>query len=330
MPVEAPEGQTGLRIMYHSTDAEDEDRAVTGVVYYPNAEPTTPDGGWPILAWAHGTSGIAPACAPSRLPLAPPDYGIEGVRVATDYIGLGPEGELHPYLSAAAEGNAVIDSVVAAQNLAEARAGDRWVVAGHSQGGHAVLVASEMAKERLPGSPLLGAVAIAPGSQLGESYGDDVQIRIITTMVLFGAAYEDPDIDPSEYLGPQVYDVAADAAQNRCVGEVISSLLPLATSPDYWQVDPKTGSLGEAWVEENDPGRVPSDTPLFLVQGGQDVIVVPARTEALFERLCDLGDTVDRLDLPNAGHDTEPAEAADEITAWIADRFADVQPENDC
>ena len=40
---------------------------------------------------------------------------------------------------------------------------------------------------------LLGAVAIAPGSQLAKSFGDDLQARAITAMVLFGAATEDPE-----------------------------------------------------------------------------------------------------------------------------------------
>ncbi len=123
--------------MYHSTDAQGDDRAVTGVVYHPTGTP--PDGGWPVVAWAHGTSGIASPCAPSRLPQVPPDWDVAGVRVATDYIGLGPVGEIHPYLSAAAEANAVIDSVRAAGQIADAHAGTCWLVVGHSQGGHAAL-----------------------------------------------------------------------------------------------------------------------------------------------------------------------------------------------
>src|SRR5690606_28193025 len=82
-PVEAPPGEAGLRIMYRSTDGDGEPRAVTGVVYHPTDPP--PDGGWPVLASAHGTTGIAPSCAPSRFPSPPEAYGVTGVRVATDY-----------------------------------------------------------------------------------------------------------------------------------------------------------------------------------------------------------------------------------------------------
>lgn len=327
MPVEAPDGEAGLRVMYHSTDAEGDDRAVTGLVYWPTGEP--PDGGWPIVAWAHGTSGMAAPCAPSRAPGPPPGFGVEGVRVASDYIGLGPEGELHPYLSAAGEGHAVIDGVAAARALPDANAGDRWAVAGVSQGGHAALVTNERAADRLPDVELVGAVAIAPGSQLGESYGDDVQARVITAMVLFGAASEDPAIDPRDFLSPEGYTATADAVENGCIGDVISDVGPIAASPGYFVTDPRSDPVGTAWVEENDPGQV-AGSPLLLVQGGQDPLVVPARTAALFDRLCGLGQVVQQVDVPTANHDTITGEAADPISAWLAARFEGEPAPDDC
>ena len=328
MPIDAPPGEVGLRIMYHSTDAEGDDRAVTGLVYHPTDPP--PDGGWPILAWAHGTSGMAPPCAPSRVPAAPPDFGVQGVKVATDYIGLGPDGELHAYLSAAAEGHAVVDGVAAARALPEAHAGDRWVAAGHSQGGHAALVTNEMAADRLPGAELLGTVAIAPASELGASYGDQVQIRVIMMMVLFGAAYEDPAIDPADYLSPAAYAAASDVVPNGCIGDIITDLVPVAASPDVFVTDPRTDPVGSAWIDQNDPGQVASASPLLLVQGAQDMLVVPARTAALFDRLCGLDQVVDQLDLPTATHDTEITEGHDQIASWIAARFAGDPSPNDC
>lgn len=327
MPVEAAEGEVGLRIMYRSTDAEGDDRAVTGVVYSPTGE--APEGGWPIVAWAHGTTGLAAPCAPSRNPMPPPDFGLRGVRVATDYIGLGPEGELHPYLSAAAEGHAVIDGVAAVRSLPEVHAGDEWVVAGVSQGGHAALVTNEMAADRLPEADLLGAVALAPGSQLGETYGDDLQARIITTMVLVGVASEDPAIDLRDYLSLDVLTAAA-VIEEGCVGDIIETMAPVAASPDYFVTDPRSDPIGTAWLDENDPGQVASESPLLLVQGGQDPLVLPVRTAALFDRLCGLGQIVDMLDVPTADHDTVTDQARDDIATWLAARLAGEPAPDDC
>lgn len=327
MPVEAAEGEAGLRVMYLSDDAEGDVRAVTGLIHHPTGE--APEGGWPVLAWAHGTSGLAAPCAPSRSPAEPPAFGVEGVRVSTDYIGLGPEGEIHPYLSAAAEAHAVIDGVAAARSLPEVGAGDEWVVVGVSQGGHAALVTGERAAERLPDAELLGTVAIAPGAELGSTYGDDVQIKIITTMVLVGVAAEDPSVRLEDYLSPEAVE-AATVIEEGCVGDVIGALPAVAASPDYWVTDPRTSPVGERWLEENDPGKVASDAPLLVVQGGRDILVVPARTDALIERLCGIDQVVDLLEVPEGDHDTVTGLAEDDIATWVAARFAGEEPTTTC
>ncbi|MDN8154969.1 alpha/beta hydrolase, partial [Acinetobacter baumannii] len=40
----------------------------TSLVFTPNTQP--PVGGWPIVVWAHGTTGVADVCAPSKAALA--------------------------------------------------------------------------------------------------------------------------------------------------------------------------------------------------------------------------------------------------------------------
>ena len=54
-----------LRILYSSTDGIDGKTpiAVSGALYMPKGAP--PAGGWPVVAWAHGTVGAAAVCAPS-------------------------------------------------------------------------------------------------------------------------------------------------------------------------------------------------------------------------------------------------------------------------
>ena len=93
---------------------------------------------------------MAEQCALSRSATEAPGWGVEGVWAMTDYVGQGPVGELHPYLSKPSEGNAVIDAVRAARQLPDAGASERWVSIGHSQGGHGALSAHELAAERAP------------------------------------------------------------------------------------------------------------------------------------------------------------------------------------
>ena len=327
MPVDAAEGTAALRIMYVTTDEAGDDRAATGVVHFPTAE--APDGGWPIVAWAHGTTGLAAQCAPSRSAKAPPDYGIEGVLVSPDYLGLGPEGELHPYLSAVAEGHAVIDAVAAARSLPEVHAGDEWVVVGVSQGGHAALVTNEMAAERLPDAELVGAAALAPGAELSTNYGDELQIRVITTMALVGIAAEDDTIALEDYLGPEALEASA-AIETGCVGDIIEAMLPVAGLENYFIKEPRTDPVGQAWLDRNDPGQAVGAAPLLLVQGGADILVVPARTAALRERLCGIGQSVASIDVPTADHDSVVEESLTDVGAWLQARLDGETATDEC
>lgn len=329
MAVEAPAGQVGLRVMYLSTDGQGDRRAATGLVFAPDARAEAPADGWPVLAWGHGTSGLAEQCAPSRAPGPPPSWGVEGVHVQPDFIGLGPVGEVHPYLSAAAEGNATIDLVAATRSMA-LDVGDRWLMAGVSQGGHAALVTAERAADRLPDAELIGTVVMAPGAELASTFGDGLQQKVIVTMVMVGLAAEDPSVDLADFLGPEAVAASAVITEG-CVGEIIAALPAVAADPGYFpQGDPRESDVGRAWIAENDPGQVATDAPLLLVQGQQDILVVPARTDALFARLCALGDTVERLDVPDATHDTVVDLAEDDVTAWVQARFAGEPPTDDC
>ena len=108
-----------------------------------------------VVSLANGTVGLAARCALSRRGQPAPRFGVAGVGVVTDYIGLGPVGELHPYLSRLSEGHSVIDAVRAARDLPEAGAGSHWLAIGHSQGGHGALSAHELSVEYAPELELL-------------------------------------------------------------------------------------------------------------------------------------------------------------------------------
>lgn len=129
--------------------------------------------GWPIVVWAHGTTGIADICAPSRNLL---DSDVKNmisqllaqgyVVVAPDYEGLGEPGgaELHPFLNVKSEAYSITDAVVAAKSYLGAKAATKWVAVGHSQGGQAALGAAQYAsRAKLTNK---GTIAVAPASNL--------------------------------------------------------------------------------------------------------------------------------------------------------------------
>ena len=89
-----------------------------------------------IVAYAHGSTGLYDACAPSSsIDDFPWTYGIMVpevidagyVYVAADYEGRGTPG-MHRYLMGTSEGRGVLDIIRAAQQIEEANAGDRAVL----------------------------------------------------------------------------------------------------------------------------------------------------------------------------------------------------------
>ncbi len=326
--VSADGGFTTVRIMYHSRDAQDRDRAVTGILTYPNAQ--APAAGWPVVSLAHGTTGLASPCAPSRADSAAPRFGVEGVGVATDYIGLGPVGELHPYLSRPSEAHSVIDAVRAARNLREAGAGRRWLAVGHSQGGHAALATNELAATYAPELELLGTIALAPGALFDRSYGgiDEVVVHIVGVMGLYGAASEYPEIHPDDYVSPATA-AAAPVIAEQCLDEIVAAFIVIPLDGFYVH-DPIETEPARSLILANDVGLVKSDAPVLLVSGTADQTVVVQRVRDLFARFCEIGQVVEYLEIEGATHGDEYQRAATQIEAWLADRLAGEPAINSC
>jgi pimeloyl-ACP methyl ester carboxylesterase len=318
-----------VRVMYHSRDAEDRDRAVTGIITYPTTAPPAADG-WPVVAWSHGTTGINEKCAPSRAGGTAPAFGVQGVAVASDYIGLGPVGELHPYLSKPAEGHSSIDAVRAARQLADAHAGTTWISIGHSQGGHAALSASELAKEYAPELKLIGTVALAPGSDFDKTFGpvDEVVARVIGAMMLYGATSEHPDLDPADYTGPGLA-AKADLVENECLDVL---MVPVAGIPadQFWKQDPLKTEPTKSILLDNEVGVTKVDAPLLLIVGTADIQVNFERAKSLYRRLCDIGQETELVVLEGADHGQELPRTSDQVTKWLQDRLDDKQATDSC
>jgi dipeptidyl aminopeptidase/acylaminoacyl peptidase len=168
-PLEAPDGVRAWAVLYRSTGFDGQPAAVSGVILAP--EDVAPAGGRPILAWAHGSRGLSDDCAPSHegvadlMPLAQPFMDMGYVVAATDYEGLGTPGP-HPFLVGASEGRAVLDIARAAGLLPGTEATTDVALLGHSQGGHAVLWASELASAYAFELQVVGTVAISPVGDL--------------------------------------------------------------------------------------------------------------------------------------------------------------------
>jgi acetyl esterase/lipase len=201
-----PSGATVWRILFHSTTIYGADVAQSGYVIAPSSP--APAGGFPVIAWAHGTSGFAAQCGPSLftslgsgsgpylLPALSRYLAAGYVVAAADYQGLGVSDGVHPYLLGISEARSVLDATRATTHLGGLHTANNVVIYGHSQGGHAALFAGELAPTYAPELRVVGIVAAAPATGLSTL------ISIIGTPI--GAQFLPYSI-PTSYAWTQNY-----------------------------------------------------------------------------------------------------------------------------
>lgn len=333
-----PDDVDGWRVLYASTDANGEPSAVSGMVLVP----TTPfDGPRPVVAIAHGSTGVDEGCAPSLSPrpLSPLPAAQEAldagfVVAATDYPGLGTEGP-HPYLIGSASGHAVLDSVRAAAQLVDIELDTgRVAIWGFSQGGHAALFAAELAPTYAAELGLAGVVAFAPAADLAEIVRSS-QGTVFGTLIVVQAtvAWSDArnDLDLEAVIDPGSISTARELA-DRCLDPTSLPVAVLQSTQLIDDIAPLDDPAAAGWapfLEQNTPSG-DLDVPLLLFQGAQDPIISPAMTRRFAEESCAAGAAVDLRVIPGVGHFTLSRRTADDAVTWTQDRFAGDEPVLTC
>jgi pimeloyl-ACP methyl ester carboxylesterase len=336
----APAGAQAYRALYRSTGMHGEPIAVSGVIVVPPGP--APEGGRPIVAWAHPTTGVVPHCAPSLAifvfqQMAGLRQLIEqGVVVAaTDYPGLGTPGP-HPYLVGDSEARAVIDSVRVARSLPGVGGGNSFAVWGHSQGGQASLYTGLIARSYAPELNLVGVAAAAPATSLVTLMGDDFRTsggKNLTAMTLWSWArvYNAPI---ERVVLPEAMPTV-DQLASECIESIFDILARRRTEKPLEQHFLSVPNIAtvEPWRSlalRNTPGPLPSRIPLFLAQGTTDDIVRPEVTRAYMQRQCRAGGKVAMMWVPGVGHGFVARDSADAAVAWMMDRFAGTPAPSDC
>ncbi|MFD6149088.1 lipase family protein [Streptomyces sp. NPDC060243] len=338
------------RIMYRSDGAKDRPVAVTGFTLTPKGTP--PKDGWPVVAWAHGTTGVGPDCAPSRAANLHPSPDDRDERlitnllrsgyavVGTDYPDLGFPGRVHGYLQLGPESNSVVDSVRAARHL-DSALGTRWFSVGHSQGGAAALGAGEIAAKRASDLKYLGTVSLAPVSNLGDAVGALAKLKppyprgwggtaSYLTYIGIGAQRSTPSVAYSDLLPPRLVRQIP-AAERLCLAPLSEHLEGLDPQPPALvNADWGRSEALRAFFAQAQPAHAKSSGPVLLLQGGKDTTVAPDLTEKLKGQLCGLKDTVQYKAYANADHDGLLNASYQDLAAWLSARVNGTKAATDC
>lgn len=329
------------RVLYSSRDINDLPIAVSGLVVVPRS--TAPEDGFPVVGWAHGTSGIARRCALSLAQESITEFHSvaealikEGYIVAaTDYPGLGTEGP-HPYLIGKSEAQAVLDSIRTVANHPEWDAASQFALWGHSQGGHAALFASHYAGSYAPELDLMGTAAVAPATELTALLRDDIHtpvgkvfgsFALKSWSELFDEAHLDKIVRPADV--PYVDLLAKDCLGTKSQGLVILPEVELMSS-DFLQHDP---TETEPWASIIRDNSVPTDGvggPVILLQGSDDTVIDPRISQEWAAKFCQHDASLLLKEYAGKDHlSVFPASLPDAVN-WIKDRFAGQNPPSTC
>jgi acetyl esterase/lipase len=333
-----PGNSDAFRFLYRSTGLKGEPIPVSGAIFIPSGP--APNGGRNVIAWAHPTSGVAPACAPSLYPdRAGLIWNLKDmlsmgyVVVATDYPGLGTDG-IHPYLIGESAGRAVLDSVRAAQHFRNSGASNRFAVWGHSEGGHAALFTGELAARYAPDLKLIGVAAAAPATYLVELLEADAATEqdLIAMALLSWTKLE--NVPPETIVEP-----AALSAFNKTARDCLTSIAqfeilekdekPLQTGK-FIKINPSKTEPWKGIMVRNSPGHAPAGAPVFIAQGTADTTVDPHVTKRFAKALCAKGERVMFVELPGVSHIFVARDAAPTAIRWMHDRFRGVPAPSSC
>ncbi|MDF1898711.1 alpha/beta hydrolase family protein [Mycolicibacterium smegmatis] len=328
--------ERAYRILYSTVDQHDSPAVSTAAVFVPRGQ--APEGGWPVIAWAHGTVGLGDDCAPSAQPRSARDneylthwldqgYAVVG----SDYAGLGTPG-LMSYLNSVATAHSVVDSVIAMHEM-DLPLSPEWAIVGQSQGGGAAVNSARWATEFSRGTGLDYRGVVATGTPFNvesivKQAGPDMALppnlgpaaNSYTGYILAGFREARPDIDVDSVLTPAGLDAVA-KAETLCKPQLDAALAGM-TPTDFFRAPlatlPGVDAALDAYMGTPTSGY---DRPIFLGVGMQDRDVPPNLTLQLDEALRANGQDVTLKVYPDEDHSGTVLASVPDSTPFLRAAF---------
>lgn len=335
-PLSAEQSLSGaaqnIRILYTSTDGLTGEApiAVSGALFVPPGD--APEGGWPLIAWAHGTVGVADVCAPSWNPRSQRDaiylnhWLAQGYAVvASDYQGLGTPGG-HPYLATRAASYSVLDSIRAVQGDDALNIADKVVLVGQSQGGGAAFATAGAAPGYAPDVNVVGTVAT------GTPYFTTTEAPAVRdpNAVSGVFAYNLYILHLLKQIDP-AYDV--DALLSADAKPVFELTRTACLGPLWTAIEEQGLSEAKAFTRDPMPDMIPHfplmaydslqvKGPVFMGAGGQDADVPPEGQDRLRQDACAQGSRIEFHLYPELNHSGTVNGSLADSTPFVAKAFA--------
>ncbi len=329
------------KILYRSQDLKGNPIAVSGWLAIPHAP--RPAAGYPVVSFAHGTTGLADFCAPTQRSTPSEtialfeDFLSRGfVVAASDYQGLGTP-DMHHYLLGPSEAYSILDAARAAQRVGGGS--PDVILFGHSQGGHAVIFANELAQSYAPELNILGTISSGSGvtGTSGAIIGHLKTSIYKGYMVMAGlaqnAAYGDFESPLSRWFTPAGISAAA-ALDSICIDQLVATY-GQANGNDIFvegALLPTTTPGIHDFYADTTPGLRLGASPMLMLHGRGDTQVPSSFIVPWVIETCALGQVI-QLQWFNSGHRVPyelPQVVAPVVFDWIDARFNGLPAPSSC
>ncbi|WP_280460117.1 lipase family protein [Nocardia carnea] len=368
LPVPGLPGTTPVRstrLTYASSDTHDAPTTVVGTYLEPTA-PWRGPGERPLVAYAGGTQGQGPECAPSAMlsqvvRFQPPadvvfEYDVMAIQyllaqgmavMMTDYHDLAAPG-VHNFLNRKTQGYAVLDAARAALHLPGSgfHPASPVVLYGYSQGGMAAAAAAELQPSYAPELNIRGAYVggppVGPAEYIARSDGMPGVAPAIA-WILNGIAADYPETRP---VLDTVLNDTGKAILNDSIGKCGGGLSNALTQPQHtsrWTtsgqpinaVIESSPELKKAFDEQRLGGTAP-EVPVRIYSARNDDMFPASR--GIAASWCGGGTPVqleaDAAVPPMAGflstHDVAFFPSMTTSVPWVTDRLAGVPAPVNC
>ena len=320
-------GATLLRVTYR-TDAGE---PVAALVAIPGGQP--PKGGWPLIAFNHGNTGVNFNCGPtlyadlmnqslSITALVENGFAV----VATDYQGISgnPASPGLAFLDAQSLGTDVLNGVLATRELGP-QISRKWALAGGSLGGAASWGAAGLATNSALGEDLVGAAIWVPvvnvsglvaKAQSNSLTVDQRHLYFLTVLQL--ARTSRPSINLRDYIRGDFY--ANRDLLTYCTGPRIQEAIRVIDSADPGDLKPASQRAADAMVGYLDELRPDSETkvPMVVVYATDDKLVDYPWIEEQIDLSCRAGSRIQWEKRRGEGHDNVQASW---VFSWLYGQF---------
>lgn len=333
------------RFLFQTIDFNGSAQPASAYILWPYTPRKLADGTFPVVAFAHGTSGVFGEGAPSHIRnlwyhfIAPFILALQGyVVVAPDYLGLGVTKDgtgkpiSHPYLASTSHANDLFYAVQAAQ-AAFPKLSNNFVVFGHSQGGIAAWGAAQRQAVR-PVQGYLGSIAASPVGNLldiFESTGDPKSGGNSADVIVNGLMGIYPDFNPEVSLTTPGLQRLQLLREIQGVQSVQFTLWPSSDADllvkDYWW----RNDAFYAFNNVSSIGGKPIAGPLLVLQGDADTAAPIEGARSAVNQTCTLypDSQIDFQVYTGVDHVPTMYAAQQTWLNWIEDRFAGRSASND-